>query len=137
MADRIMKVEYFSIGVADRPGEAASILRALGREGVNLLAFTGFPRGRRAQLDFIPEDTALFRKAAARICLAVKPKKTGFLVQGRDRTGAVAGVLEKLALAKINVTAVDAVAAGGGKYGAILWVPSRDVNKAAKALGAA
>ena len=40
-----------------------------------------------------------------------------------------------LADAKINVTAVDAVCAGQGRYGALLWVKAPDVRKAAKALG--
>ncbi|MBU2498393.1 MAG: ACT domain-containing protein [Proteobacteria bacterium] len=66
----------------------------------------------------------------------MRPKKTGFLVQGQDRTGAVAEVLKNLADAKINVTAVDAVSAGGGRWGAILWVKSKDVSKASKALKA-
>ena len=35
---------------------------------------------------------------------------------------------DKLAAAKINVTAVDAVCAGAGQYGAILWVAPRDVG---------
>jgi hypothetical protein len=38
--------------------------------------------------------------------------------------------------AKINVTAVDAVTAGAGRFGAILWVKQSDVNRAARALGA-
>jgi len=61
--------------------------------------------------------------------------KTGFLVQGEDRRGAVAELMAKLADAKINVTAIDAVAAGAGRYGAILWVKLGDVTKAAKILG--
>ncbi len=36
--------------------------------------------------------------------------------------GAVAELHRKLAEAKINVTAIDAVCAGAGRYGAILWV---------------
>ena len=136
MADSIRKIGYFAIDVADKPGEAVRVLQALSEAGVNLLAFSGFPRGRRAQLDFVPEDVALFRKALTRAKLKVRPKKTGFLVQGKDRRGAVAEVLQKLAQAAINVTAVDAVSAGGGRYGAILWVKSKDVNKAAKALKA-
>ena len=44
--------------------------------------------------------------------------------------------MAKLGAAKINVTAVSAVTAGMGRYGAILWVKPRDVNKAAAALGA-
>jgi hypothetical protein len=44
--------------------------------------------------------------------------------------------LQKLADAAINVTAADAVAAGQGRYGMILWVKPRDYTRAAKALGA-
>jgi hypothetical protein len=136
MADVIKKISYFSMGVADKPGEGARILQLLSDAGINLLAFTGFPRGRRAQIDLVPENTAYFRKALARTKLKVRPKKTGFLVHGIDRPGAVAEITRKLAKANINLTAMDAVSAGKGRYGAILWVKPKDVNKAAKALKA-
>jgi predicted amino acid-binding ACT domain protein len=58
------------------------------------------------------------------------------LIQGDDMPGAIAKVTSKLARAKINVTAVDAVSAGGGRLGAILWVKQKGVNRAARALGA-
>jgi hypothetical protein len=137
MTDVIRKVSYFAMDVADKPGEAARVLTVLSQAGVNLLAFSGFPRGRRAQLDFIPEDVELFRKALSLARLKVQAKKTGLLVQGDDRPGAVAEVLQKLADANINVTAVDGVGAGGGRWGAILWVKPQSVNKAAKVLQAA
>jgi hypothetical protein len=136
MADMIRKISYFAMDVADKPGEAVKVLTVLSHAGVNLLAFSGFPRGRRAQLDFIPEDAVSFRKALSQAKLKVRAKKTGFLVQGDDRPGAVAEVLQKLADVKINVTAVDGVSAGGARYGAILWVKPENVNKAAKALQA-
>jgi hypothetical protein len=44
--------------------------------------------------------------------------------------------VSKLADAGVNITALDAVAAGEGRYGAILWVKPAEVRKAAKALGA-
>ncbi|UCG12895.1 MAG: hypothetical protein JSU72_20915 [Deltaproteobacteria bacterium] len=44
--------------------------------------------------------------------------------------------LTKLATKKINVTAADAVAAGKGRYGMILWVKPKDYAKAARALNA-
>ena len=44
--------------------------------------------------------------------------------------------MTKLANAGINVTASTAVAAGAGRYGAILWVKPRDVKKTASVLGA-
>jgi hypothetical protein len=48
----------------------------------------------------------------------------------------MADLYAKLAAARVNVTASDAVCAGEGRFGAILWVKARDVNRAAKALEA-
>ena len=135
MAETIRKVDYVATEVANKPGEGARVLGALAAWGVNLLAFTGFPSGRRSQIDLIPENMTAFLAAAKQVKLKVRPKKRGFLVQGDDRPGAVADLMKRLAEAKVNVTAIDAVSAGMGRYGAILWVKPRDVNKAAKALG--
>jgi hypothetical protein len=136
MADIVRKVAYFAMEVPNKPGEGARVLGALADAGVNLLAFTGFPSGRKAQLDLIPEDEALFKNAVKAAKIKTRPHKFGFLVQGDDRKGAVGDLLKTMAEKKINVTAVDAVSAGAGRYAAILWVASRDVNKATKALGA-
>ncbi len=136
MTDIIKKVAYFAVDVPDKPGEGARILGALAEAGVNLLAFTGFPSGRKSQLDIIPEDVASFRKAAKSAKIKTRPQKFGMLVQGDDRRGAVAGLLRTLAEKKINVTAIDALSAGAGRYAAILWVSPRDLNKAIKVLGA-
>ncbi|MBI5627881.1 MAG: hypothetical protein HY953_03095, partial [Candidatus Rokubacteria bacterium] len=135
MADNVSRVEYFYVQVADKPGEGAGALAALREAGVNLLAFSGFPAGRRSQLDFVPADPAAFKQAAKKAGWKVTGPKRAFLIQGEDRIGAVAQVMEKLAATKINVTAIDAVSAGEGRYGAILWVKPRDVNRASKVLG--
>jgi hypothetical protein len=136
MVDIVRKVAYFAMEVPNRPGEGARVLMALADAGVNLLAFSGFPSGRKAQLDIIPEDVAVFKNAVKAAKIKTRPQKFGFLVQGDDRKGAVADVLKTLADKNINVTAIDAVSAGANRYAAILWVESRGVNKAAKALGA-
>jgi hypothetical protein len=136
MADTIRKVTYFALEVSNKPGEGARVLGALANAGVNLLAFSGFPSGRKAQLDFIPEDVAVFKNAVKAVKIKTRPQKFGFLVQGDDRKGAVADLLKTMAEKKINVTAIDAVSAGADRYAAIFWVAPKDVNKAAKALGA-
>lgn len=137
MTDTITRVDYFYIETPNKPGEAARALSTLRGAGINLLAFTGFPKGRRSQLDFIPVDPAAFVGVAKKAGWKPSAKKSGFLIQGEDRIGAVADVLNKLAAAKINVTAIDAVCAGAGRYGAILWVKPPDLKRAAKALGMA
>jgi len=136
MPDMIRLVGYFYVQVPDKPGEGARVLNHLKDMGINLLAFHGFPSGRRAQLNVVPSDPAALRAAARQAKLKLVGPKTGFLIQGDDRVGAVADIIAKLAEAKINVTAVDAVSAGFGRYGAILWVKPPHVNKAAKVLAA-
>ncbi len=133
---RAQKVSYFAMQIPNRPGEAARILAGLAKVGVNLLAFTGFPSGRSSQVDFVPADPETFQAVARGMKLKLRGKKTGFLVRGGDRRGAIARVMARLARAKINVTAVDAVGAGGGRFGAILWVKQKDVSRAARALNA-
>jgi hypothetical protein len=135
MGDTISLVDYFYVMAPDKPGAAARMLEHLKKAGVNLLAFSGFPRGTQAQLDFVPTDGAAFQAAARQAKWKLTGPKKGFLIQGDDRVGAVAEILGKLAAAKINVTATDAVCAGNGRYGVILWVKPRDVKAAAKALG--
>lgn len=136
MADTVKRVEYYYTYCPNRPGEGAKMLGVLKKAKVNLLAFTGFPQGGRAQLDFIPKNPAAFVKVARKARWKISSKKTGFLVQGKDRLGACADFMQKLAAAKVNVTAVDAVSAGAGRYGAIFWVKPRDVKRAAKVLRA-
>lgn len=137
MAETITRVDYFYIETPNKPGEAARALNAIKESGLNLLAFSGFPKGRRAQLDFIPADSAAFAKCARKAGCTLSKKKSGFLIRGEDRIGAVADLLSKLADAQINVTAVTAVCAGENRYGAILWVKPPDLRRAAKVLGAA
>jgi hypothetical protein len=136
MSDTLRKVDYFYAVIPDKPGEGAKVMNALAEAGVNLLAFSAFPSGRRSQLDLVPEDSAKLARAAKAMKVKLSRKKTGFLLLGDDRVGAVTAMLDKLAAAKINVTAIDAVATGDGRFGALFWVKPASVAKAAKVLGA-
>lgn len=135
MANRIRKAAYFSMQVPNTPGQGARLLKGLRENGVNLLAFTGFPNGRTAQVDFVPENTTAFLRAARRMGIKPGKKKTVFLVRGDDRVGALVSIVEKLARARINMTAMDAVNCGK-RYGAIFWVKPKSVAKAARLIGA-
>src|SRR2546422_3508496 len=64
MAETVRAVDYFYMMVPDKPGEGARILGTLRNAGVNLRAYSGFPSGRGAQLDFVPADPAAFQAVA-------------------------------------------------------------------------
>lgn len=136
MGDFVKRIEYYYTMVTNRPGAGAKVLNALKAEGVSLVAYTGFPTARRAQLDFVPGDKDVFLAAAQKAKIKLVGPKTAFLIQGDDRVGAVAEIAAKLADAGINITALDAVASGQGRYGAVLWVKPRNVERAAQVLGA-
>ena len=132
----VRKASYYSMKVPQRPGSGAQLLAALKAAKVNLLAFTGFPAGGGAQVDFVPQDNAKFVRAARQAKLRISARKTVFLAQGEDRVGALTRVLGKLASARINVVAVNAVTAGRRRYGMMFWVKPKDVAKAARLLRA-
>lgn len=132
----IRKASYYSMKVPQRPGAGAQLLGQLKAAKVNLLAFTGFPAGGGAQVDFIPQDNAKFMKAARKAKLKLSSRKTVFLAQGEDRVGALTQALGKLAKAKINLVSLQAVTAGKRRYGAMFWVRPKDVARASRVLKA-
>jgi hypothetical protein len=136
MPDTIRVVDYYYTTTSDKPGEGAELLGVLRDARTNLLALSAFPSKRKTQVDFIPSDSASFVAAAKAGKIKLSRPKKVFLIQGDDRVGAIQEILAKLGSAKINVTAVQGVSAGGGRYGALLWVDQKDVKKAATALGA-
>lgn len=137
MADRVRKVSYSYLKVPSRPGQGARVLAALKDANVNLLAYTGFPAGGgKAQLDLVTDDQGAVSRVARREGWRLSRTKKGFLIQGDDKVGAVQRHLQKLASSRVNVIAADAVTAGKGRYGMILWVRPADYGRAARLLGA-
>jgi len=137
MKDQVLAVDYFILNVDDRPGKGAELGKQLAKEGVNLLAVMAFPTGSgKTQVDLVPENPDAFTKAARKLGLSPQGPKTAFLAHGTDKPGAVAEILDRLALKDINVHATCGVSAGGSRYGAIVWVAPADVEAATRALGA-
>ena len=137
MVSTAKRVEYYTTEVPHTAGAGASVLTSFKKQGVNLLAFSGFPDApRRAQLDFIPEDAKAFLAAAAQAKIKLAGPKVAFQIRGDDRPGIVADILKKLSDARVNVTAIQVDTAGKQRYGALVWVKQADVSRAAKALGA-
>ena len=78
MADSRRRIDSFYAQIQDKPGEGARILGALKEARVNLLSSTAFPiAGGRAQLDFVPEESAALWGAARFAGLSLSPGSGG------------------------------------------------------------
>ena len=137
MSFRARKVNYCYVTVGNRPGVSLNILNEIREAGINMLAFSGFPtKGGKAQIDLVADKVSGIIKLARKNGWKISKSKKAFLIQGPDKTGAITEPVGRLAKAKINITAADAVAAGKGRYGMILWVKPRLYSKAVRALKA-
>ncbi|MFH2002252.1 MAG: hypothetical protein ABIK28_21450, partial [Planctomycetota bacterium] len=106
MALTVKEVEYFYSLVADKPGEGRKLLEFLSEKEVDLLALTAFPKGDgQSQIDFIPADPDLLKKAARDAGIVLVGPKKAFLIQGEDRIGALYESHLKLSNAGINIYA--------------------------------
>ena len=135
MAERVRIVDYYYVTSDDRPGEGAGALSALKSARVNLLAVHAFPEGERIQVDLVPSNPEALVKAARKAKLKLSRKKKAFLVTGDDKAGALVPILNQLAEANVNVTAITAITGGSKRFGAIFWVNPRDMARASRALG--
>jgi hypothetical protein len=136
MADRVRKVNYTYLMVPNRAGQGVKILGELQDEGVNLLAYSGFPSKGKSQLDLIPERMADLNRVARKNGWRLAKTRKAFLVTGNDEIGAVHRHIRKLSDAGINITAADALCAGKGRYAMLLWVKPKAYARAARLLRA-
>ena len=137
MPDTVQKVDHYSCEIPNKVGEGARVLSALREAGVNFTAVWAYPvTARKARIEMAPQERAVLTKAAKKAGLELSPRRTAFLVSGEDHAGVLSEPLSKLAAAGINVFAAQAVCAGQGRFGAVIFVGPDDVKKAGKVLGA-
>src|SRR5947199_10555168 len=121
MANFVRSASYFKMAAPDKAGEGARALSGLRDAGVNLLAFSGFPRNRRAQLDFVPADPMAFKAAAKQAKLKVLGPKPCFLAEGDDRPGAGAELMTSLAEPKCTATPLRPISPGVAGTAGTVW----------------
>jgi len=123
----------FSIDVPDRPGELARLASMLREADVNLVGLWGYgPRQDKARFYCVPERAEQFRNFARSAGLTVKEGTTLYFT-GADRPGALVEWLDKIASARINLLAIQAIGIHG-EVGCFIWVEPKDLDAAAKLL---
>jgi hypothetical protein len=110
-------------------------MNAFKEAGINFTGLWGYPVAEATtRVDLVPEVPADFKKAAKKLKIQISEKQIGFWVSGKDKRGAIADVLQKLADAGVNVRAAQAICSGAGRFGALIQVDAEDVKAATKAL---
>jgi hypothetical protein len=133
---RIERIEYYYTVVPNKSGAGSKVFDVLKAHDVDLRAFNGFPRdAEHSQLDLVPSSGVALVEAAKKAGIKLVGPKVAFLLSEWEYIGAVADILSKLGEVGVNITAMQAIETGDWRYGAILWVNPRDVDKAAQALG--
>ncbi|MBI3550893.1 MAG: hypothetical protein HY077_00120 [Elusimicrobia bacterium] len=131
----IKLVECMCWPAPNKPGKLLQYAEHLKKEKVNLDAFFAYSTSAgQSKIAAIGKAPAKLRAALAK---GGVDAETGhcFYLSGGDKAGALVDALKKLARAGVNIECADAVA-GGGKFGATLFVDKAHLAKAKKALKA-
>jgi hypothetical protein len=137
MVDLVEKIHCQGILTDDDTARTAEIIDALTDSGIDLLAVLESQHSPgRAQVDLITRDTELLQETASEMGWKLSERRPGFLVQGHDRPNAVSETLSRLADAQIQVASVHAIAAGPGRFGALLLVKPAEEDRATEVLHA-
>ncbi|HMN95266.1 MAG TPA: hypothetical protein PKC43_03520 [Phycisphaerales bacterium] len=127
----------FSIDLPDRPGELARLAARFREADVNLIGLWGYGSGAeaadgRARFYCVPESAEQFRAFIESTELVVA-EGTTFFMEGEDHGGALVERLDRIALAGINLRAIEAMRAGD-RFGCFIWVAPADWRRLAEVL---
>ncbi len=125
----------YGVEIEDRPGSLQKLLAQAASKNVDLQCFEAFSAGGgRGGVYINAKDPKAFESFIEDAGIEATPA-VGFLVSGKDKVGAAAEVLKKLADAGINGVAGSAMVCDGN-YQMLIVVLADDGDVAAKALGA-
>jgi hypothetical protein len=128
-------VTFFKTSLEDRPGTLLAVAKEMKSKNLGLLALWGFgTQTGQGELYCIPKNPDKFRSAYKPSGMQME-EGSGFFLKGTDKTGALVKTLETIAKEGVNISAIQAIAAGG-TYGSFIHVAPGDVERTAKLLGA-
>jgi len=122
-------VKDLTVLLENRPGTLASLGESLGKAGVNIEGFCGFPAEGQAIGHLLVEDAAAARQALEQAGAKVTGERDVLVVNIENRTGALGQAARKIADAGVNIDLVYLASDNRVVVGA------DDLDKARAALG--
>lgn len=87
----------------DRPGTLADVGEALGKAGINIEGWCGFPSGGKGILHILVEDAVAARRVLQEAGLEVRSERPVLILEVEDRPGVLGDVCRRIARAGVNV----------------------------------
>lgn len=101
-----MAVKDLTILLENRPGTLASLGESLGKAGVNIEGFCGFPVDGQATGHLLVEDAATARRAIEQAGATVTGERDVLVVDLENRAGALGQTARKISDAGVNIDLV-------------------------------
>jgi hypothetical protein len=95
-----------TIVMENRPGVLASLGQSLGKAGVNVEGFCGFPSEGQAIGHLLVEDAAVARRAIEQAGAKVTGERDVLLLDLENRAGALGEIAKRIADAGVNIELV-------------------------------
>lgn len=131
----IKRVECYNIIVQGQAGDISKLLSLVANMGISLLAFKAVPlEPRGTQFTLFPDDGLKMTDGAKRAGLELDGPHSALIIQGEDKSGALADIYKRLSQADIHVYESSGIADIRGSYGVILYLKQEDCEKAVAAL---
>jgi len=126
------KTKQFTITIQNQPGALAGITRPLSAGKVNLVALLATSQGTTATVQLIAENPKKAKRALdeAHINYQETPAEELSLL---NKAGALTQILDKLAAKGVNLNALYATAAKGGKRATVVYTAEAQAAQTASA----
>ena len=121
------KTKQFTIAVENRPGAVAEIARTLGEAKVNILALSGTAQGTSGTVQLVAEDSRRAKKALDEAKFQYQ-ETAAEERELRNKPGALAQYLDKLAAKGVNLNSIYATAAKGGKKAVVVFAAEAEAK---------
>jgi hypothetical protein len=124
-----MAMKDLTVVMENRPGTLSAVAESLGKAGVNIEGFCGFPSEGQGLGHVLVDDVAAARQAIEQAGARVTGERDVLVLDLENQPGALGGAARKIADAGVNIDL--AYVAGNNR----VVIGADDIDKAKTALG--